>query len=66
MGDVGMVAKAFIELIKLIKELKPTEFEKIKKELENDQKKLGKAWKENDWNTVNFIFDKYYNWLFEA
>jgi len=64
-STVGAVAKAFVELIGLIKELKPTEYEKLKKELEDDQKKIGKAWKEGDLDTVNLLFDKYYKWLFE-
>lgn len=65
-SDIAIIAKAFMELIELIKELKPTEFEKIEKELKNDHKKLAKAWKENDLDTVNLLFDKYYEWLFQA
>jgi hypothetical protein len=66
MSDIGDIAKVLLEVIGLIKELKPTEFEKLEKEWKDDQQKFMEAWKTGDVNTINFIIDKYRNILFEV
>jgi hypothetical protein len=63
---VGAVAKAFLELLKLIKELVPDEYEKFEKEWKKDEKQFTKAWKAGDINVINQLFDKYWNMLQEV
>lgn len=66
MGDIGTVAKALLELIKIAKEIFPDEAEKMKKEWAKDEKKFTKAWKKGDIDTLNMLFDKYWNLLQET
>ena len=65
MSDIGEIAKVLLEIIGLIKELKPTEFEKLEKDWRNDQTKFMEAWKTGDADTLNFILDKYHTILFQ-
>ena len=64
MSDVGEVAKLLIELIKIGKELFPTEIEKIQKEWKNDQQEFQAAYRDKDIGTLNMLLDKYHNLLF--
>ncbi len=66
MGDVGEVAKAFLELLKIIKEIIPDEAEKFEKEWKKDEHIFTKAWKTGDVDTLNMLFDKYWALLQKA
>ena len=66
MSDIGEIAKVLLEIIGLIKELRPTEFEKLEKEWKENQQKFMEAWKTGDADAVNFILDKYHAILFEV
>lgn len=63
MSDVGEVSKLILELIKIGKELFPDEIEKFKKEWESDQQEFQKAYRDRDVDTLNRLFDKYWNLL---
>ena len=65
MSDIGDIAKLLLEVIGIIKDLKPTEWEKLEKEWKDDQQKFMEAWKSGDVDTINFILDKYRNILFQ-
>lgn len=66
MGDVGEAAKAFLELLKIIKEIIPDEAEKFEKEWRKDEQIFTKAWKNRDADTLNMLFDKYWALLQKA
>ena len=63
MSDVGEVAKLILELIKIGKELFPDEIEKFQKEWKDDQQEFQKAYRDRDVDTLNRLFDKYWNLL---
>lgn len=63
MSDAGTIAKLILELIKIGKELFPDEIEKFEKEWKDDQQEFQKAFREHDVNTLNRLYDKYWNML---
>lgn len=63
MSDVGEVAKLILEMIKIGKELFPDEVEKIQKEFKADEQEFQKAYRDRDVDTLNRLFDKYWNLL---
>lgn len=63
MSDVGEVSKLILELIKIGKELFPDEMERFTKEWKGDQQEFQKAFRDRDVDTLNRLFDKYWNLL---
>ena len=63
MSDVGTIAKLILELIKIGKELFPDEIEKFEKEWKSDQQEFQKAFRDRDVDTINRLYDKYWNLL---
>ena len=63
MSDVGDVSKLIMELIKIGKELFPDAVERFEKEWKDDQQEFQKAYRDSDVDTLNRLFDKYWNLL---
>lgn len=61
--EIELILTAFLVLVDLLKKDPKNEFKKAWGE---DEQIFIKAWKEGDVDTINHLFDKYYQLLQEA
>ena len=62
-SEIALILEAFLTLVDLLKKDPKNEFTK---EWEKDEQVFIKAWKEGDADTINHLFDKYYDILQKA